>query len=1825
MTFTRTDDVEPIAIIGMACRVPGAGNTDQFWRNLVAGVESIRAGTLEEQAALGVPRDVLDDPDFVPASAVLAEPEHFDAGMFGMSAAEAESRDPQHRLFLELAYTALEDSGHDPRRYDGDIGVYAGSGEDAYQWRNVRRNHAAAARAGVVGLAVSSHPDYVATLTSYLLGLRGPSLTVHTACSTSLVAVHLACEALRNGECDMSLAGAANLELPLGHGYLYVEGGVNSRDGHCRAFDAGATGTVWASGGAVVVLRPLSDAIAAGDDIRAVIVGNAINNDGDTKAGFTAPSQQGQAAVITQALSVAGVNPRTIGFVEAHGTGTVLGDPIEVAALTSAYRRHSADRGWCAIGSVKTNVGHLGSAAGIVGLLKAALALRHGIIPPSLNYETANPEIDLGDNPFFVNTAPSVWDPVEGAPRRAAVSSFGMGGTNAHVILEEAPTRMTAAAAGPGCHLIQLSAKTRTALAASVSALASHLETAAQERGGDLADVAYTLRVGRQELPERLAVVAADAADAAKGLRDANRHISGSVGRDVPGVVLMFPGQGAQYPGMGADLYATESVYRDAVDTCCSLLREYGAAAGGADLKELLTRTDGSDEALRQTVLTQPVLFTVEYALAELWRSRGLTPRAMIGHSIGEYVAATCAGVFTLSDALRVVATRGNLIQGLPPGAMIAVQLDEDELLALLPDGASVAAVNGPGACVVSGPASVIDELAGILGEAEVAVRRLRTTRAFHSAMMDPVLSAFREVVAGVELRAPQIPFASNVTGGWITAADAADPTYWTRHLREAVRFGDCVNTVAGSGSMLFLECGPGRQLSGLVRMRRRGHVAVPCLPGPGEPGDGMRTLAAATGRLWAAGCELAAAAIGAPGNRVPLPTYPWERQRCWVLPDREVPGSAEATAGQQGASGARHERLAIPAWRQLAPCGRRRQVSRALVLADDGDLIAGELAARGTDVVCVRRGTRYEPGGSCYRVRPASREDYAALLADLAARGFAPELIVHCWTVPDRPAGTAGEVWLAQENGFFSVLSLVQAMAQTVPDSSVRLDVITAGSYEVVGGDLARPEHASLAGAVKVLPQEFPWLSSRHIDVDPDFLVRACRSGRRTLMAVLLDEICVPEAELRPSDEPLVALRNGRRWRRQFVELAGPDQADDMPALREHGAYLITGGLGGIGISIAEYLATRFKATLVLTSRAGLPSRQHWDDPAAAVASARARRAIEAIRRMEDAGARVHVIPADVTDPAAARALRDEALARCGRLDGIIHAAGVPGGGMAEIKDQAAARDVLRPKISGTLALRDAFAGDVLDFVVLCSSVAAIAGGFGQVDYCAANAFLDAHAASDHGWNARVVSVNWSAWSKVGMAAEVAAPAAFRALQRGQRIIPIRHGLLTELHLTEEGEPAWCSGIVSPATHWLLAEHRVAGVPVLPGTAYLEVARCAFEACCPSPGPGHAVRISDLVIAQPLAVPDGTSAELRVSVTPTADGMELEVLSVADGITRVNARGVGAWVPAPADQIADLAAIRERCSLGVVSGDRLSSSGSGLVTVGAHWGNLVRVHQGQGEELALLMARKDPGPDPHPWTIQPAMMDQAVMAAWSGTRDGYLPFGYGAVVVLQGLPGTVWSHLRYRDPGTGEMAAVDLTLYDEVGRELLSVDDFAVRKVDRAAVTEAVTNVPPAPSSPADEDGTISPSAGADAFRRLLQEGIAPQVVVSAKPLTELIADSRHVDYRAVAEDLAPPAPAQPAEAPSGNGAAPGSEREKAVAEIFGELLGRPAVGPDEDFFDIGGNSLVAVQLIAFLRKRFGIRLPMRRFFVDPTVAGVAALVDELSQASGPAGPEKR
>jgi len=890
-----------IAVIGMAGRFPGAETLEDYWQNLCEGVESISFSGDDDLLSAGIPPATVNDPSYVKAGGRLGDITGFDAQFFGYSPREAELIDPQQRVFLECAWEALENAGYAAGAYDGHIGVYAGSTMSSYLLSNLLGNPAVQGRVDPLQIRLGNDKDFLSTRVSYKLDLTGPSIAMQTACSTSLVAVHYACQSLLNGECDMALTGGVSISVPQQAGYFYREGSILSPDGHCRAFDARARGTVPGNGAGIVVLRRLADALANGDCIRAVIRGSAINNDGAIKVGYTAPSVDGQAKAIEEALAMANVEPDTITYVEAHGTGTQLGDPIEIAALTQAFRTRTMACGFCAIGSVKTNIGHLDAAAGVAGLIKTVLALEHKQIPPSLHFERANPEINFAASPFFVNTTLADWHPVR-ASRRAGVSSFGMGGTNAHVVLEEAPVAgSTRSDDAP--QLLVLSAGTESALETATTNLAEHL--GARDVTA-LADVAYTLQVGRAAFRYRRAVVAHNAREAANVLmtRDRERSLTSVVFNGERSLVMMFPGQGSQYPNMAKDIYDQEPVFRAQVDYCAELLKPHL----GLDIRGVLypdgEQCDEMARDLDQTWLTQPALFVTEYALARWWMERGVEPEAMIGHSIGEYVAACLAGVFSLEDALRLVSARGRLMQQQPAGAMLGVPASERELQPLLSSTLSLAAVNGPEMCTVAGPEEDIAEFQRVLTSRGIVPHRLKTSHAFHSSMMDPVLVPFRDIVSQIHLRPPTIRCMSNVTGMQITAVEATDPDYWCRQLRQTVRFAAGVTELLRDESQILLEVGPGRTLSTLARRSTGTDAGRVILPSLRHPADSAMTpdtvfLLHTLGMLWLSGAHMkwTRSRVEHPRKRIPLPPYPFEHRRYWVQPSSAA--TADPTAPQ--------------------------------------------------------------------------------------------------------------------------------------------------------------------------------------------------------------------------------------------------------------------------------------------------------------------------------------------------------------------------------------------------------------------------------------------------------------------------------------------------------------------------------------------------------------------------------------------------------------------------------------------------------------------------------------------------------------------------------------------------------------------------------------------------------------------------------------------------------------------------------------------------------------------------------------------------------------
>lgn len=1319
------DPLAGVAIVGMAGRFPGSGNIEEFWQNLKDGVEAIAIA------------DPASEGERVKARATIADIDLFDASFFGLNEREARSIDPQHRIFLECAWEALEDAGYNSQTYKGKIGVYGGVGWNGCLPFNIAPDRQYLESAVGYQTLIGNDKDFLTTRVSYHLNLKGPSIDVQTACSTSLVAVNMACQSLWGYQCDMALAGGITVDSGNKDSYLYQEGGILSPDGHCRAFDAEAKGTVPGNGVGIVLLKRLEDAIADGDCICAIIRGTAVNNDGANKIGYTAPSVSGQAEVIAEALALAGVEAEMISYVEAHGTATPLGDPIEIAALSQIFRASTAKERFCGIGSVKTNIGHLDAAAGVAGLIKTVLALKHRLIPASLHFKAPNPQIDFDRSPFYVCDRLQQWHS-NGHPRRAGVSSFGIGGTNAHAILEEAPEIKSIWDGKP--QLLLLSAKTESALDAATRNLAEHLRAHPEQ---NLADVAYTLQIGRQSFNYRRMVVAKDREEAIAALESQQWSDRHNNGEKKLSIAFMFPGQGSQYPNMGRELYESEPVFRQEVDRCSQLLQRHL----GLDLRSLLY-SDTEDERLKETAIAQLALFAVEYALAHLWISWKIQPTAAIGHSIGEYVAACISGVMSLEDALALVAVRGRLMQQMPVGAMLSVALDAKEVVSLLESqDLSIAAINAPNSSVVSGSEDAIALFQQQLAEKGIKCRRLQVSHAFHSPMVEGILEEFRQQVRRVKLNPPTIPFISNVTGTWITEDLATDPNYWVRHLRETVQFSAGVAELLTNKNLILLEVGAGNTLSTLAN-RHAAEVAIASMRHPQEGRSDLACWWNAVGKLWLQGVEIDWEAIYRDrstlppwGNRqryrVPLPTYPFERQRYWI---------AEQDRGQKWDSGSNLEAVepikslfSVPIWK-LAPLSPTSQpkVSPYLVFIDEcglGERFIDEVRRKGAEAITVRMGTEFKKlSRDSYEINPLAPEDYQNLINTLAAQRLQPQAIAHFWNV------TQSEV--SPLTPHHSLLFLAQALGKLT--HNLQIAVISNNLQEVTGEEVLDCGKATLQGLVTVIPQEYPNIKCKSIDIA---LPQPGSKREGIAIANILRELTAPDT--------FVAYRGKHRWVRDFV----PKQLDNLeseatselinsphPKLRSRGVYLITGGLGGIGLVFAKYLAERVQARLVLLGRSQLPK----EDPR-----------IDRIREIEALGSEVLVISADVCQLDSMQESVAQVEARFGQINGVIHAVGAPGGGVIQLKTAEAAERVLNPKVKGTLVLKQIFENVPLDFIVLCSSLTAIEGGFGQSDYASANAFLDAFARQEFSLSHRfTVSIGWDTWQEVGMAVAALASA---------------------------------------------------------------------------------------------------------------------------------------------------------------------------------------------------------------------------------------------------------------------------------------------------------------------------------------------------------------------------------------------------------------------------------------------------------------------------------
>ncbi len=1364
------DDNEAVAVISMAGHFPGADNVDEYWNNIVEGVESIQFFSKEELEDV-YDAETLNSPDFVNTGALVNGIEYFDADFFGLTPREAEITEPQQRQLLECAHDVLDTAGYGDWNSDRDVGVFVGVGENKYLFNNLLSQPEKLANLPTKALTIANAKDFVATRIAYKLNLRGPALSLNTACSTSLVSIHYACQSLLNGECNMAIAGGAGISSLGPVGFQYEPGGILSPDGHCRVFDKNSNGTRIGNGVGVILLKRLSDALADGDDIEAVILGSATNNDGANKAGFTAPSVLGQAKVIRHAMQAGGVEPETVQYIETHGTGTNLGDPIEIDGLKKAFHSSVFDeqskQSPVYLGSVKPNVGHCDTAAGVAGAIKTVQALKHQTVPPMINFEAPNPAAGIEGSGFEVNTSALPW-PETGHKHRAGISSFGIGGTNAHVIMEQAPTQTFAEDHAPDYQLLMLSARSDIALQSSADRLATDLASNTQP----LNQISYTLQAGRTAHNKRWFTVVDSKADAQEVLK-AFAAQPGVAMKPVSdrekSLIFMFPGQGSQYQHMATDLYQTYPVFTAAFDEVANYAQQFAAL----DLNALIFADQDSAEELAKTATTQPALFAVEYALAKLLMSLGLKPDAMIGHSIGEYVAATLAGVFTLENAVQTVCLRGQLMQSAAPGSMLSVSADAEHVKELLADTSlSMAAVNSPSDCVVSGETVAIEAFEQTLQHHDISCRRLVTSHAYHSVMMEPVLAAFAAHLDTLTLQQPESAVLSNVSGQF-AGEEITTTEYWVNHLRGTVNFATGITTALQDNDTLrdekvLLEVGPGIGLSQLSRKTTK-HLeqqtpVITTLSHPKDKQSDVMTVLAAVGQLWQNGVAIDWQALHIADleegetrqlRRVKLPAYPFDKKRYWI---DAVPVNYTPTLNEH----CREKRTDINDWfytadwqltsvkaMENADSHPVKNKHVMVMFADEGcDLMIETLSqAQPALITCVQHGEQYQENGHYFTINPTREDDFKRMMTTLSGRNQLPDRVIHLGNIVAAVDCNDDDIALNdywrlfsdhQLTGFDSLIYLARQITMQDDEHHVAIDVVTPPISRITGAETICPISSTVSALARVIPQEYENIICHLMESDAG------------LTPQLMAQICQESGlEHRPFES---AWRYGARWAKGWQHQHLEKSILPTNQFDSDGAYIITGGLGNIALLLVEHLAARQPVKIALSSRRGLPDKSSWESLTNAEdGDPRIVSIVKRLMAVEAQGSEVHVYAADVADYEEMATLFDAVERDMGTIKGVIHAAGTVNGTIEALMAASPEQvdDLYRSKVLGTQVLDKLLESRQPDFCLLMSSLSAVLGGLGYSLYASANAWLDAFAQHKHNMgDTRWTAVNWDGWT---------------------------------------------------------------------------------------------------------------------------------------------------------------------------------------------------------------------------------------------------------------------------------------------------------------------------------------------------------------------------------------------------------------------------------------------------------------------------------------------
>ena len=1936
------DDESAIAIIGLACHLPGALNIEEYWNNLRDGIESVRFYTDEELLSAGESAANLAHPNYVRAQPNLENYDRFDAGFWGFSPQDAAVTDPAHRLFLEVAYESLEHAGHTGYDDEGRVGVFAGSGASLYWMQNLASNPKLIEDMGEFLVRHTGNDmNFLATRFSYELDLRGPSINVQTACSSALVSVHMATQSLLSGECDMAIAGGSTMLLPQKRGYIFRDGEILSPDGHCRPFDAKSAGTVFGSGAGAVVLKRMEDALADGDTIHAIVRGTAINNDGAQKIGFLAPSVDGQAGAIAEALTISGIDAGDVSYIETHGTGTQVGDPIEFEAINQVFREATDKRNYCRIGSVKSNIGHLGEAAGAAAIIKVILSLQNKSIPASLNYESPNPQLDLTDSPFIINNKLTPWQ-VDG-PRIAGITALGAGGTNAYVLLEESPDTEPPEESQHSKQLLVVSAKSPTALDNACRNLAVALD---KESSLNLADVAHTLQIGRRSYYHRRAIACDNITEAIALLENGSskRSADAICNDQEPSLVFMFPGGGAQYAGMGQELYKTENVYRESFDACMNCLDPDFATK----LKELIFASDDSiDHAtkeLQRPSLTLTALFATEYALAKQLLSWGAKPAALIGHSMGENTAACIAGVMRLEDAMKLVLIRGQLFEKAPAGGMLAISLSQEDAKKHMPKGMDFAAINAPELCVASGSVDDIDSLQTTLEEKEIDCNRVRIEVAAHSRMLEVILDDFRTYLQSIPLSPPQIPFTSNLSGGWITDEQATDPNYWVDHLRNTVRFADNIATVLEDDARFFVEIGPGRTLTNLslaaAGKETEGFIgAVNSMRHPNEDDSDVEFALRTLGNIWAHGVNIDWKQYRGDEmrSRVPLPTYPFERKVYWVDPGKQsaLQNSDDEVLKKRPDS---KDWFAQLNWQQTGLAELKESIDNHWLIFSDELGVSNALISQlniqhnlhSVDsenkpplvITTISKGNQFNKiNDHSFQLNPNSSDDFESLLQAVFETKTPPQHIVYLWpTTDDSTSPTIDSIESQLTTSFWGLFNLSKMLGEL--DDSVTLSVISS-DMQSIGGQPTQPGKALLAGPVTVLPHEFIHVQTKSIDI------HLANSQAHTLGKIASQLV----RELRSdTSDRFVAYRGSERWTRQLTPTTNDSSAFESSWLPANSSILITGGLGGIGLKIAKQLATQHAKNILLVSRSGLPEKEKWqshldnannkninNDNNDATSTK-----IRAIQEIEALGCNVLILAADVTDQTALKNAIDSAVTKIGNISGVIHAAGSMDDQLVMMKSRESAETIINAKVLGAIHLDSILADTPLDFFVVFSSVASFIGLPGQIDYAAANAFLDAFARDrSERTSGRTLAINWNAWAEVGMAAQVLNDTGSNT----GPLTPVDHPIFDGFCNLNSEERQYTTHF-NLTDHWLLSEHITKlGASLIPGTGYIELLRAAFADSIDvsSTDKQSIIELSDVHFLSAFQVEKNDTRTLNILTEGSAENMSMTIFSETEDMP--HATGVARLLPAPPTKTTDLRAIRTRCTKTASTQGKFMDQV--FMNFGPRWGCINGISYTDKEALVDIELPEAFIHDLDDYKIHPGLLDMAtgstqfLLDSFSNDEDFYVPVAYDRMTIISDMPKVFVSHIRLQESSAPGFANFDITLMNESGEAFVEINGFTMKKVDADFSTNQTTELKTdSESTDTTEEidpleailrEAILPHEGVKVFDQIMaqQHGSAqwiissvdsdlwlrqldnaqlqessgsgitsflkedihdpdadPDIATVEQLLTKhegiesaivrshlddngrrrLIAhfvpdDMEHVTVTEIRKYAkanldASLLPQQFIEideleldeqgqvdrsllldpfAPVDNYIPPQTPTEKKLAKIWQNVVGVNRVSLIDNFFDIGGHSLVSIRAIVKVKKEFGVRLDQAKM-VLLTLEQMAQEIDDQREASG-------